>query len=268
MKVPFSIRYNNVKLKAERLYKTSNHPSSHLFSGLEDISFSLRGGECIHVVSPVPWANQLFLDTLTGHTPMEAGAIWLQHQDQWLNLSQLSQRQLNQVRNQTMGYLQSSETLRALPTVLDCVLVKFLDLGMSHSQAREHSRHVLDWVGLPRGLWHRAPANLPLSELNQVNLARTFAVDYNIIVIGLPLSQLDRANQVRLVELIEYRKEKGTCFIGRFDQPEVRTRVCDLSLSLNAPTPITAAGKSRRSQKGSAGSPIGEVVSSKAVRSY
>ncbi|MEO0867278.1 MAG: hypothetical protein AAFY17_02295 [Cyanobacteria bacterium J06642_11] len=281
MEIPFSIRYNNVKLKVERLYKTSTRSSKRLFSGLEDISFILRGGECIHLKSPVPWANQLLLETLTGHTQIEAGAIWVNHQDEWLNLSQLSQRRTNQVHTQTIGYLQPpNDILRAYPTVLDCVLTNFLSLGLLRRQADAQSRHILDWVGLPRRLWYKAPTELSLAELQQVNLARTFAVDYSIIVIGLPISQLTPDNQAKLVELIEHRKAQGTSFIGRFDQSHARKRVCDRSLDIHVPTPISAAARKPRPAAASYGNnsapsthrqprrSMGAAASNIAARSY
>ena len=241
MEIPFSIRYHNIKLKVERLYKTSNQPGKSLFPGIEDISFVLKGGECIHLKSPGPWMNTLLLEALAGHTRIDAGAIWVAHQDQWLNLHQLSQRQIGRIQAQTIGYLTPSEALQSQATVVDCVLTKLLDLGLSRAQADSHSRHVLDWMGIPRRLWHQSSSNLPLTTLHQVNLARTFAVDYSIIVIALPLSQLDHANQMRLLELIDYRKAKDACFIGRFDQDDLRNRVCDRSLSIHAPTPIVIA---------------------------
>ncbi|MBT9311908.1 P-loop NTPase family protein [Leptothoe kymatousa] len=278
MEIPFSVRYNNIKLQVERLYKASNQTNKRLFSGLEDISFSMQGGECIHLKSYVPWASQLLLDTLMGRTQIEAGEIWIQHQERWLNMLQLSQRQMNQVHAQTIGYLQPCEILRSQPTVLDCVLNKFLALGMSRSEADAESRHVLDWVSLPRSLWHKSPKDLSLDELHQVNLASTFAVDYSIIVIGLPISQLDPTNQMRLLELIDYRKTKGTCFIGRFDQAHLRARVCDRSIAIQVPTPISAA-RPRRTVRPSArrtdmpvgtptGTPTGAAAGNIAARSY
>ncbi|MEM9804757.1 MAG: hypothetical protein AAF959_05710 [Cyanobacteria bacterium P01_D01_bin.56] len=276
MEIPFSVRYNNTKLEVERLYKTSNQSKKRLFSGLEDISFSVRGGECIHLKSSVPWASQLLLNTLTGHTAIEAGAIWVHHQNQWLNLPQLSSRQVSQIHAQTIGYLGPSENLRSQSTVLDCVLTKLIAFDVSRSQAAAQSRQILDWVGLPRCLWHKAPTHLSLPELHQVNLARTFAADYSIIVIGLPISQLDPANQMRLLELIEYRKAKNTCFIGRFDQDALRVRVCDRSLSIHVPTPISAAARRQLTNiptvisKGipTAMATTGVAVSSTAARSY
>lgn len=276
MEIPFSVRYNNIKLEVERLYKTSNQPKKRLFSGLEDISFRIKGGECIHLRSSVPWASQLLLNTLTGDTSIEAGAIWVHHQNQWLNLPQLSPRQVSQIHAQTIGYLGPSENLRSQATVLDCVLTKLIVLGVSRSQADAQSRQILDWVGLPRCLWHKAPAHLSLSELHQVNLARTFAADYSIVVIGLPISQLDSANQMRLLELIEYRKAKDTCFIGRFDQDALRVRVCDRSLSIHVPTPISAALRKRHQptktptviSTGIPAAATGVAAGSTAVRSY
>ena len=276
MEIPFSVRYNNIKLKVERLYKTSNHSKQRLFSGLEDISFSVRGGECIHLRSSVPWASQLLLDTLTGQTSIEAGSIWVHHQDQWLNVPQLPSRQVNQIHTQTIGYLEPSENLRSQPQVLNCVLTRLVALGVSRNQAEAQSRQILDWLGLPRRLWHNAPAQLSLPELHQVNLARTFAADYRIVVIGLPLSQLDPANQMRLLELIEYRKAKDTCFIGRFDQAALRVRVCDRSLAIHVPTPISAAARRQVTKTPTVVStdlsvPIattGAAVSNTAVHSY
>lgn len=146
-----------------------------------------------------------------------------------------------------------------------CVLTKLLELGQSRSQAEAHSRHVLDWVGLPRRLWQQAPNQLPLSKLHQVNLARTFAVDYDIVIVDLPRNHFDPANQMRLLELIEYRKAQNSCFIGRFDSEEFRRRVCDRNLSVHIPTPIP---NDKFSEAPIGNEPMGVTVGSTAARSY
>ncbi|MFG6104012.1 hypothetical protein U2F10_17245 [Leptothoe sp. EHU-05/26/07-4] len=238
METPFEIRYNNIKLQVERLYKSADQTIKQHFPGLEDISFTLRGGECVHLHSYVPSANRLLLDTLSGHFRIDAGAIWVDHQRQWLNLSQLSQRQTGEIQARTIGHLGCSETLRTQSIVMDCVSKPFLNLGLSRVQAEGQSRHVLDWVGLPRRLWHQAPKHLTLAELHQVNLARTFAIDYSVIVIDVPINHLDRDNQRRLIQLIEYRKAQNTCFIGSFNDDDLRQQICDRNLSIHVPTPI------------------------------
>ncbi len=173
------------------------------------------------------------------------------HQSQWLNLPQLSHRQTDQIQTRTIGYLGSSEALRGESTVIDCVSTQLLGLGFSHTQAEGHSRHVLDWVGLPRRLWQREPKHLPLTELHQVNLAHTFAVDYSVIIIDLPVDHFDVANQRRLLKLITYRKTQDTCFIGCFREYDLRQQICDRNFSIQGPTPIpiaaTASSTARRS---------------------
>ncbi|ESA32340.1 phosphonate c-p lyase system protein [Leptolyngbya sp. Heron Island J] len=238
MKTPFEIRYNNIKLKVERLYKSAAQPGEERFPGLEDISFTLKGGECVHLHSNVPSANRLLLDALSGHIRIDAGAIWVDHQGRWLNLPQLSHRQIDQIQARTIGYLGQSETLRRESTVLDCVSRQLLELGLTRTQAEAQSRHVLDWVGLARRLWHQAPKHLTLNELHQVNLARTFAIDYSVIVIDGSINRLEPENQERLITLIEYRKAQDTCFIGRFDQDDLRQQICERHLSIHVPTYI------------------------------
>ncbi len=240
METPFEIRYNNIKLQVERLYKSAVRYGEERFPGLEDISFTLKGGECVHLHSYAPSANRLLLDALSGHIRIDAGAIWVDHQGQWLNLPQLSHRQIDQIQAQTIGYLGQSEALHCESTVMDCVSHQLLELGLSRAQAEAQSRHVLDWVGLPRRLWHREPKHLSLHELHQVNLARTFAIDYSVIVIDLPLNHFDPDNQGRLLKLIEYRKAQDTCFIGQFDQDDLRQQICDRNLSIHVPTPVHA----------------------------
>ncbi|NEQ48988.1 MAG: hypothetical protein F6K11_02485 [Leptolyngbya sp. SIO3F4] len=144
MNIPFSIRYNNIKLRVERLYKTSDQPGKSLFPGIEDLSFDLKGGECVHLKSPGPWVNTLLLNALAGNTRIDAGAIWTEYQDQWVNLPQLSQRQISQIQKHTIGYLQRSDNLYSQPsiTILDCVLSKLLDLGFSRTAAEGHSRRI------------------------------------------------------------------------------------------------------------------------------
>lgn len=287
METPFSISYHNIKLQVKRLYKSADKLSEKQFPGLEDISFFLKGGECVHLDTPVPSAHRLLLDALTGHTRIEAGAIWIEHQGQWLNLSQLPHRQAGKIQASTIGYLGPSDALCSEPTAMDCVLKPLIDLGLTHAHAEEQSRHILDWVGLPRRLWYRPLRKLAIYELHQVNLARTFSIDYSVIVIDLSISGLDQANQKRLMDLIEYRKARGTCFIGRFDHDDVRQRVCDRDISIHIPTPISATqSKSaptvaqpimiKPAAKPIATKPIakptlfttGVAVSSTAVRSY
>lgn len=241
METPFEIRYNNIKLQVERLYKSADGPGTDRFPGLEDVSFSLKGGECVHLRNSVPLANQLLLAALMGRTRIDAGAIWVEHQGQWLNLPQLSHRQAGQIQARTIGYLGQSEALRSKATAMDCVLHQLIALEFSREQAEAHTRHVLDWVGLPRRLWHRAPADLPLAELHQVNLARTFAIDYSVIVIDLPIEHIDPANQRRLLELIAYRKAQGTCFIGHFEHKDLWRQICDRSLAIHSHAPIPTA---------------------------
>ncbi len=236
METPFAIRFNNIKLQVKRLYTRADPSHQTQFSGLEDVSFVLRGGECVHLQSAVPSADRLLLNALLGQTPIEAGAIWVDHQGQWLNFPQLPHRQAARVQAHTIGYLGSSDGLRSGSTAMDCVLKRLLELGYSRSQADGDSRHVLDWVGLPRRLWHSPLADLPLDKLHQVNLARTFAVAYSVIVVDLPLDQFDPANQQRLQALVDYRKAQDTCFIGRF--PKASLGVCDRTLSIYAPTPV------------------------------
>ncbi|MBE9070792.1 hypothetical protein IQ260_29575, partial [Leptolyngbya cf. ectocarpi LEGE 11479] len=237
METPFAIRYHNIKLQVERLYQSADQAQISWSPGLEDVSFVLKGGECVHLDSAIPSANRLLLTALAGQTRIEAGAIWIDHHGQWLNLPQLAPRQISQIQAQTIGYLGPSADLRSAPTGMHCVLTKLIELGFSRSQAEAQARHVLDWVGLPRRLWQKTPEDLSLAELHQVNLARTFAVDYSIVVIDLSFEQLDPANQRRLLELIAYRKALDSCFIGHFGQDELYREICDRSLSIHAPTP-------------------------------
>ena len=236
METPFEIRYNNIKLQVERLYKSADRRDGNRFPGLEDISFTLKGGECVHLQSYVPAASKLLLDVLAGHIRIDAGAIWVDHQGQWLNLPQLSHRQMRLIQAGTIGYLGRSEPLRSAATIIGCVSHPLMEAGLSRTEAEAQSRQILDWVGLPRRLWYRAPKQLALPELHQVNLARTFVVDYSVIVIDLPLAQLDPVNQMRLLRLVAYRKAQDVCFIGRFDQEELRTQICDRTLSIYVPT--------------------------------
>ena len=181
-------------------------------------------------------ANKLLLATLAGHHRIDAGAIWIEHQGQWLDLPQLSHRQARLTRAHTIGYLGPSEPLHSTLTAIDCVSQPLIALGSSRPQAEGQSRQILDWVGLPRRRWHPATTELTLAELHQVNLARTFVVDYSVIVVDLPLAQLDSANQARLLKLIDYRKAQNVCFIGQFDQENLRKQVCDRNLSIAVPT--------------------------------
>src|SRR5262249_53831013 len=137
------------------------------------------------------------------------------------------------VRCRTMGFV--SQFLRVIPRVatLDVVAEPALRLGMSEPIARERARSLLDTLGIPAKLWSLPPATFSGGEQQRVNIARSLAVDYPVLLLDEPTASLDAANRDRVVRLIHQRRESGAAIVGIFHDAAVRdqlaTRIYDVA---------------------------------------
>lgn len=221
MALPFAVSYYDLRLKADRLYITGN-------PGLEQVSLLMKGGETVALASPDSAADRLFLQVLGGQRRADAGSIWVAHRDSWLDLMELPERQRKTVYGQTVGYLGPGEALDA-STPVDIVSSGLRLAGLAPPQVEQRGREVMDWVGIPRRLWQRPVAGLDRPVQEQMMLARTFAIDYRVIVVGLDLTTLADKNRTRLWQLMAHRRNQGTSFIGRFAGEKI---ACDRTVVL------------------------------------
>lgn len=220
------------RLKVERIFKGYAHASRSEYSIFQDLSLTLTARECIAVEGVTLSQELALLQTLYGHSPIDAGAIWLNHQDQWINLTQLSDRQLILVRQQSIGYLSKFLPTRPHATALEVALDPLLELGIEPQAAQEKVKALFRYLDIPSRLWRISPVALSDCEKQQINIARTFSVDYPVLLLNAPGFNLDPISKRRLIDLINERKASGCAIIGVFQDQTLKQSTCTGSFSL------------------------------------
>lgn len=230
-------RVNNtseaVLLNAENLYKSFvlHHQGGVRLPVLEDVSLSVKAGECVALTGTSGSGKSTFMRSLYANYRVDSGSIWIKHETAWVDLPQLQPHELIDVRQKTIGYV--SQFLRVIPRVpaLEVAAEPLIELGIAAETASAKVQALFSRLNLPERLWQLSPTSFSGGEKQRVNIARAFSVHYPILLLDEPTSALDATNRDVVVQLIEERKAEGCAMIGIFHDDEVRDRVCNRSLT-------------------------------------
>jgi alpha-D-ribose 1-methylphosphonate 5-triphosphate synthase subunit PhnL len=218
--------------KADALYKgfTLHTQGGVHLSVLEDISFDIKGGECVALTGASGSGKSTFMRCLYGNYRVDSGSIWVKHEGEWVDLTQTEPHQLLAIRQTTIGYV--SQFLRVIPRVaaLDVAAEPLLELGMEAAEAREKAAQMFARLNLPERLWSVSPTTFSGGEKQRVNISRALLINYPILLLDEPTSALDTTNTRVVIDLLQERKAAGCAMIGIFHDHEVLTQVCNRKL--------------------------------------
>ena len=216
-------------LYAENLHKrfVLHHQGGIELTVLEGISLALHRGEAVALHGASGSGKSTLMRSLYGNYRINQGKIWIQHEDCWHNLPDLFPHELIKIRQTTLGYV--SQFLRVIPRVpaLEVVADPLLQLGVAPHLAELKAKQLLDRLNIPDRLWTLSPTTLSGGEKQRINLARSFMVDYPILLLDEPTAALDGVNQAIVVEMLLERKKQGTAILGIFHDDEARKQICD-----------------------------------------
>lgn len=198
---------------------------------LQGVSLRLKRGECIALKGISGSGKSTFMKSLYGNYRLDSGDIWVQQDEEWLNIPTLASYELLRLRQQTIGYV--SQFLRVIPRVpaLTVAAEPLMELGYAESHALEIVTALFQRLNLPQRLWELSPSTFSGGEKQRVNIARAFSAPYPIFLLDEPTSALDESNRAVVIELIEERKQQGCALIGIFHDEEVCKRVCNRTLT-------------------------------------
>ncbi|OYD23268.1 phosphonate C-P lyase system protein PhnL [Oceanimonas baumannii] len=194
---------------------------------LSGASLNVAAGECVVLHGRSGSGKSTLLRTLYGNYLTDSGQIEVRHQEQWLDMTQASPRDLVNVRRQTIGWV--SQFLRVIPRIsaLEVVMQPMIEQGGDRAEAKQRAEHLLTRLNVPEHLWQLAPATFSGGEQQRVNIARGFIADYPVLLLDEPTASLDAANRAVVVELIHEAKARGAAIVGIFHDEDVREQVAD-----------------------------------------
>lgn len=235
-------------LSAEALSKSftlHSQGGQHLVV-MHDLNLQLVPGECLVLAGRSGIGKSTLLKMVNGNYRVSAGRLTLHfdsadgsdHADGSesgeLELSTLPAHAWHVLRRDVIGYV--SQFLRVVPRVSarEVVMEPLLSRGVGEVEARQRAEAMLKRLNLPERLWDLAPGTFSGGEQQRVNIARGFIAEHPLLLLDEPTASLDAANRDVVVELILEAKARGTAMLGIFHDEDVRDRVADRLLHLEA----------------------------------
>jgi alpha-D-ribose 1-methylphosphonate 5-triphosphate synthase subunit PhnL len=223
-------------MEVRNLFKTFTLHQQHgtELAVLADLSFTVQSGQCLILQGQSGAGKSTLLRTLYGNYLPSSGQLRIVHQGQWLDLAAAPPRDIVQVRRHTLGYV--SQFLRVIPRVscLDVVMEPALQRGMSVDHASEKARMLLARLSIPQRLWSLAPGTFSGGEQQRVNIARSFMVDWPVLLLDEPTASLDQSNRAVVIDLINQARAGGTAIVAISHDKATCDAIADCHLDMTS----------------------------------
>ena len=152
----------------------------------EDLTLDVRRGERVAIIGASGAGKSTLLHLLGCLDRPSKGKIYFGQQD----TSGLSERDLADFRNKTLGFVWQNPSLLPEFTALENVTMPLLIRGVRPEEAGRAARRKLDEVGLRARETHRA-GELSGGEQQRVSLARALAGEPQVLLADEPTGNLD-----------------------------------------------------------------------------
>ncbi|MCW8091988.1 lipoprotein-releasing ABC transporter ATP-binding protein LolD [Alteromonas sp. ASW11-130] len=176
---------------------------------LSNVSFSVSTGEHIAILGSSGSGKSTLLHIMGGLDTPSNGRVLFDGKA----IDSLKSKELNQIRNQQMGFIYQFHHLLGEFSALENVAMPLLIGGSSRRKANSAAKHMLELVGLAHRLEHK-PAALSGGERQRVAIARALVSQPKLVMADEPTGNLDHKTGLSVYSLLkDISRKLNTTFI-------------------------------------------------------
>ena len=180
---------------------------------LRNIDLRIARGEAVGVIGETGSGKSTLARTLVGLAAAQAGKIRIAGQD----IASFSPAELRAFRRRGIIQYIFQDPLRSLDpevTIVETLAEPLLIEGsLSQPEIRQRILRQLEQVRLSADLLDRFPGELSGGQRQRVLLARALVTEPQILVLDEPVSALDAANRVQVLEILNTLRAAGTTLV-------------------------------------------------------
>ncbi|MDF8369818.1 ATP-binding cassette domain-containing protein [Weissella paramesenteroides] len=197
------------------------------FPVLKGINLDFELGEFVSILGESGGGKSTLMNIIGGLDREFEGSITIDGQ----LLDHKQEKQLDEYRRGTIGYIYQSYNLISHLTVLENVMVSLEMTSLSQAEKVKHATSLLERVGLAEQI-KKHPNQLSGGQKQRVAIARALASDPQIIIADEPTGALDSENTADVLRILDEIAAEGRLVIAVTHSQEVAdhgTRIVHLA---------------------------------------
>jgi putative ABC transport system ATP-binding protein len=203
-------------IEAVRLVRTYRLEGVEV-AALRGVTLALQAGEYVAITGPSGSGKSTLMHVLGALDRPTAGTVRIAGRD----VARLSDGELAELRNRTVGFVFQSFQLLPRTTAVDNVALPLAYRSVRRAERHRRAVAALEAVGLGHRLHHR-PNQLSGGEQQRVAIARALVGEPQVVFADEPTGNLDTASGADVMGLLDrLNAERGVAIVLVTHEPEV-----------------------------------------------